>query len=229
MPHLPARREQVPSEPFAVTKRLSRELVDGTGVDGVGVAVFASESSRDLVFATDSVAEELDEMQFTVGEGPCLDAFRFQRPELHDDIVSGEAVARWPVFSTQAVAVGAASVYAYPLGEGSAPFGVLEVYGRAPVALAASEDVTCRLFARSIGLAVLGELDPAYALAPRFGDGVFRQGNVQVAVGIVAAQLGVSVEEASVRLRAAAFSRQCRITVIARDIVRGGRFDVEVD
>lgn len=45
-----------PSEPFEVTKQLASELVRETGIDGVGVAVFATESTRDLVYASDGVA-----------------------------------------------------------------------------------------------------------------------------------------------------------------------------
>lgn len=227
MTNSPAHREQTPAEAFGVTKRLSRELVEGTGIDGVGVALFASEATRDLVFATDTVAEELDEMQFTLGEGPCLDAFRFHRPELHDDIVGGEARSRWPAFSVQSAALGAGSVYAYPLEEGGAPFGVLELYGRSPVSLSPHEDATCRLFAASIGRAVLSELNPVHALISHPGDGVFRRGNVHVAAGMLAVQLRVSVEEALVRLRARAFSRQRRITLVAGDVIGGEVFDAD--
>ncbi len=91
-------REVVPPESLAATKRLSRQLVEETGIDGAGVAVFATASTRDLVFATDVVAEELDEMQFTIGEGPCLDAYRFARPELHADMAGGAALTVAGVF-----------------------------------------------------------------------------------------------------------------------------------
>ncbi|WP_259349382.1 GAF domain-containing protein [Rhodococcus sp. UFZ-B548] len=127
---------------------LASELVCETGIDGAGVAVFAPESTRDLVYASDGVAEELDETQFTLREGPCMDAFRFDSPELHADMAGGEARARWPLFTAQVLALGTASVYAYPLGGGGSPFGVLELYGSSPVALVPSDDVTCRAYAR---------------------------------------------------------------------------------
>ncbi|MGG7104941.1 GAF and ANTAR domain-containing protein [Rhodococcus sp. 24CO] len=221
-------REVVLPEPLAATKRLSRQLVEETGIDGAGVAVFATASTRDLVFATDVVAEELDEMQFAVGEGPCLDAYRFARPELHDDMAGGAALTRWPVFSTQATGLGAASVYAYPLdgGEGTT-FGVLELYGRAPVAMAPREDAVCRLFAQSVARAVVTELDPAFVMMAGSDDGVFRRGNVQIASGMLAARFRISVEEAVVRLRAMAFSQQRRITAVAHDIIGGGCFDAD--
>lgn len=223
----------VPPDPesglLAVTRALCRELVAETGIDGVGVAVFASASTRDLVFATDVLAEELDELQFTVGEGPCLDAYRFGSRERIDDLLGTEALARWPIYSTQASALGAASVYAYPLGADDARLGVLELYGRSPVTLTHRDDVRCRLFARSIGHAVLRELDPGTLMVSGSGEGVFRRGNVNVAAGMVAARLRISVEEALVRLRALAFSRQRRITAIAQDIIGGEQFDTDAD
>ncbi len=216
--------ESRPSEPFAVTKQLTSELVREVGVDGVGVAAFATNATRDLVFASDELAEQLDELQFTLGEGPCLDAYRFDRPELHDDMVGGETLTRWPLFASEALSVGAASIYAYPLGGAGAPFGVLEMYGRSPIALSPRDDVTCRSYALTIAYAVVSELAPAYALTSGSAVGVFRRGNVHIACGILAAHQGISVDEAMVRLRARAFSRHRRITDIAQEIIGGGRF-----
>lgn len=102
---------------------------------------------------------------------------------------------------------------------------MLELYGRSPIALAPSEDVKCRSYAHTIAHAVLAELAPAYALTSGSDVGVFRRGNVNIACGILAAYHSISVDEAMVRLRARAFSRQRRITSIARDVINGDRFD----
>lgn len=41
-----------------------------TGVDGAAVAVLtASQNVRELVYATDAVAQQVDELQFTLGQG----------------------------------------------------------------------------------------------------------------------------------------------------------------
>ncbi|WP_336874487.1 GAF domain-containing protein [Rhodococcus qingshengii] len=164
MPKNLALWESRPSEPFEVTKQLTSELVREMGADGVGVAVFATDSTRDLVLASDDVAERLDELQFTLGEGPCLDADRFDSPERHDDMAGDQARTRWSLFASEALSLGAASVYAYPLDGGGAPFGVLELYGRSPIALTSRDDVTCRSYAHTIAYAVVSELAPAYAL-----------------------------------------------------------------
>jgi hypothetical protein len=42
-------------------------------VDGVAVAVLMSAQSRELVYATDEVAQQIDDLQFAVGEGHAYD------------------------------------------------------------------------------------------------------------------------------------------------------------
>jgi hypothetical protein len=46
------------------------------GVDGAWLSVMSDPARRALVHATGRRAAELDELQFTLGEGPCADAFR---------------------------------------------------------------------------------------------------------------------------------------------------------
>ncbi|MBT2270183.1 GAF and ANTAR domain-containing protein [Rhodococcus qingshengii] len=216
-----------PSEPFPVTIELVRQLVAETRVDGAAVAVFATETTRNLVFASDEGAEELDDLQFILGEGPGLDAYRFHRQELHDDLAGGQAHVRWPFFASQALAAGAASFYAYPLAGGGTPFGVLELYGRSPIALSPSDDVTCRALTRPIARAMLSELDQLRG-AKSADHLVSVRANVDIACGMLAAHHKISVDEALVRLRALAFSRQCRITELAQSILGGECFESDL-
>ncbi len=45
-------------------------------VNGASIVVRSGPDNTQLVHATDDVVAQLDELQFTLGEGPCLDAFR---------------------------------------------------------------------------------------------------------------------------------------------------------
>lgn len=60
-----------------------------TGVDdGAAVAVLtASKLLAELVYATDAIAQQIDELQFTVGDGPCLDAYHHNCPELLRELI----------------------------------------------------------------------------------------------------------------------------------------------
>lgn len=52
-----------------------------TGADGAAAAVMTASSSRELVYATDALAQQIDELQFVIGEGPCMDAYVQNRPQ----------------------------------------------------------------------------------------------------------------------------------------------------
>jgi len=56
------------------------------GVDGAWLSVMSDSARRALVHATGRRAAELDELQFTLGEGPCADAFRSGSPVLVADL-----------------------------------------------------------------------------------------------------------------------------------------------
>ena len=58
------------------------------------------------------------DLQFSVGEDPSIDAHRSRRPVLEPDL---PAAARWPAFAPQAIAAGAAAVFALPLSRSARP------------------------------------------------------------------------------------------------------------
>lgn len=56
---------------YAGVDALCESAVRLTGVDGAAVAVLTpSRRVRDLVYATDHLAQRLDELQYVIGEGP---------------------------------------------------------------------------------------------------------------------------------------------------------------
>ena len=102
-----------------------------TGVDGAAVAVLApSMGVRELVYATDALAQQLDELQFTLGEGPCVDAYQRGHPQMFPSLGAQGFEARWPAFTAELVALGVAAVFAYPVPGDHRPLGVLELYRR---------------------------------------------------------------------------------------------------
>jgi hypothetical protein len=112
------------------------QLVDSTSVDGAAVAVLTgSRHVRELLYTSDTVARDLDELQFTLGEGPCLDAFFQNWPQLWAHLDTTLTVdALWPGFAAEAVQFGAHAVFAFPVPvpDHSGPLGVLELYRNTP-------------------------------------------------------------------------------------------------
>jgi hypothetical protein len=74
-------------------------------VSGVGLAVMTEEGPAGTVAASDGGALQLEELQFTLGEGPCVDASRTGRPVLVPDL-AGTSRRTWSQFGAGADAAG---------------------------------------------------------------------------------------------------------------------------
>ncbi|MBM7417261.1 hypothetical protein JOE30_001311 [Rhodococcus sp. PvP016] len=221
---------------FTGIRHVTETSVRLTGVDGAAVALLGtSHDVRELVFATDALSQQLDELQFTVGEGPCIDAHRSAEPVRVGDIRSPDSAARWPIFGQGAATLGARGMYAYPLLGGASSFGVLELYRSTPVDLTDVEHDAARMCAVAIARTVLGHYvnpdgtadaaaPPEDALASEDvaaieGAGPYSRADVYVAAGMIAVQLAVTTDVAMDRLRAHAFARGLSVTEVAADVV----------
>ncbi|MCD2115062.1 GAF domain-containing protein [Rhodococcus rhodochrous] len=118
-PQDPARSDRHTGTHLTRTRACCDRCAELTGVDGAGVAIFASDTTRDLVYATDTVVEQIDELQFTLREGPCLTAYRTSVPELHPDLADPTAT-HWPMFTLEVLDLGVRALFAFPLAVGNA-------------------------------------------------------------------------------------------------------------
>jgi hypothetical protein len=66
------------------------------------------------VAVTDPTAGTMQELQFTLGEGPCVESSATGRPVLQPDLARTWP-ARWPVFCVGASEAGIAAIFALPL------------------------------------------------------------------------------------------------------------------
>src|SRR5439155_15786464 len=94
-------------------------------ISGATLAVMTALPARGTRFASDATSARVEDLQFALGEGPCIDAFSSGRPVLVADLAAREYALRWPVFAPGAVAAGARAVFAIPLRIGAIRIGVL--------------------------------------------------------------------------------------------------------
>lgn len=194
---------------------------------GVGILVMAGEGVPGATYASNPLAETLEELQFTLGVGPRVDAYTSGVPIIETDLLIAPA-ARWLSFCGPAVEAGARGVFSFPLQVGAVRLGALTVYQAEPGplrdgaysdALVITEVATRALLAAQVGL---GEGALAVGL---LDEGAFDAG-VHQASGMVSVQLGVGVGEALVRLRARAFASGITLGAVAAEVVgRRFRFD----
>jgi hypothetical protein len=196
------------------------------GVDGAWLTVMSDPARRVLVHATGARAAALEDLQFALGEGPCVDAFTSGAPVLVPGLAEAGWQARWPGFSVAGVGAGAAAVFAFPLASGAIRVGVLGLYREAPGSLspAALADV---LVCADVALQLL-----LTSRAGADGDGAGRppddwardgwpddHARVYQATGMVSAQSGVGLEEALALLRAYAFAHDQALGEVAVAVV----------
>lgn len=208
-------------DPGTVMDRLRRlciRAVQTMAASGAGVSLIGEDGTHSAACASDPATERVEELQFTLGEGPCVEAFRTRRPVLVPDL-TGDAMSRWPVYTAAAYEAGARAVFAFPLQIGAARLGVLEVL-RTRVGMLSHEETTDALALAELAVLVL--LDShGHALPDTDGlDGVVGdRAELFQAQGMVMVQLGVSLAEALVRIRAHAFGEGRRLHEVAADIV----------
>jgi hypothetical protein len=205
---------------------LCQAAVARLAVDGASVTAVGGRAVREPLSATDELSAQLEELLFMTGEGPGAEDSMFGSPMLVPDLEP--VTERWPGFVPAAVAAGARALFAFPLQAGAIRVGVLSLYRAAPGPLTPQQLADALVFA-DIALQLL--LDSASGISGLAGyqplDGLSdSRAEVYQAVGMISVQLGVSLEEALVRLRAHAFAAGTPLHDVARDVVsRLLRFD----
>jgi hypothetical protein len=213
-------------------QRVCEACVATLWVDGAGLTVSRDTGGAELVFATDPRTERLEELQITLGEGPCVDAFSSGGPVLASELDALTSRSRWPAFAPAAVQSGARAEFAFPLHVGAIRVGWMDLYRAEPGSLKPDDLADALAFADAALMVVLdGHLARAAALDEGTHDGN-GDGNFEVhqATGMLSVQLGVSIEDAYVRLRAYAYARDLRLAAVAGAVItRRLRFIPEPD
>jgi hypothetical protein len=184
-----------------------------------------------LMWVTDEGSELLAELQLTLGEGPGPDAAAFGEVVLASDLGQPEADRRWPVFAPAARGAGVAAIFAFPLQEGAIRAGIIGLYRTEAGPLSGFQLGDALLLADTATLLLLAEADQpasdaaAPAWVPGSGPGgqtpelSRHRAEIDQATGMLTEQLGVSIAEAFIRLRAYAYAHDRRLSELARDIV----------
>jgi len=200
---------------------LAARVVRRLPVDGAAISVRAGPDTSQLLHATNPVAAQLDELQFVLGEGPCVDAFRLRRHVLLSDLSAPSSLRRWPGFTHEATQAGAGAIFAFPLQVAAVPFGTVELYRWSPGALSDSDTASASRAVDDIVHTVLNDLAAYGLLEPTATnpEPMFGRPEVPQATGMMAVQLNVPVVQALAHLRAAAFATNRPMIDVARDVI----------
>jgi hypothetical protein len=218
-------------------QRICAACVVALPVSGAAITVMTSGDRQEPIYATDWIANELDDLQFKLGEGPGVEAFT-ERKAVQVADLADISDSRWPMFAVAARRTPARAVYVLPLQTGKVGVGVLALYHLEPGLLpekglaGASRVADAALWAllglRSDGMLDEGDVETALDPHGWLTGAPLHRTEVYQATGMIIAQLNVSAAVALARLRAYAFVNGPTLAEVAREVVaRRLRFDKE--
>jgi hypothetical protein len=188
------------------------------------LSLLTATPARVTLWATDTTAALIEELQYDLNEGACMEAAMTGRPVLVGDMDRSADTVRWPMFAAAiAERTPVRALFALPLQAGAVNLGVLDLYRLRPGDLSSAQyddalgavAVASQMISEPNGELEDIDLPGANWLDDSFSD----RAEVHQATGMVLVQLGITAPEALAWLRAHAFAHQRQLIDVARDVV----------
>jgi hypothetical protein len=191
-----------------------------TGSNGLGVMLMSGDIPTGSLCSSDEVSELIEELQYTLGEGPCVDAYQQDKVVTEPDLADPQT-RRWFAFTPPVLEAGVRAVFGFPLRVGTVRLGALNLYRDQPGELTTEQHADALVLADVTANWVLDAQAgaPAGVVAERLEAGADFHFAVHNAAGIVSVQEGISVTEALIRLRAFAYGNDRLLADVAQDVI----------
>lgn len=206
---------------------LTRRVITVLEVDGAGVSLRAEdagEGAQRLRYVTslDQRTDTLERVQEREQVGPCIDAWRSGQTVTVPDLRAVHD--RWDAYVATAGEVGICSVASIPMNAARDCIGVLDLYDATPRewtddalrAAAALADMATSYAVHA------SELDRQRRINEQLEEALDSRVIVEQAKGILAADLGTSIDEAFEALRNHARNHNANLRSVAEAVVRLG-------
>jgi hypothetical protein len=194
-------------------------------VDAAAISLVFDGATSGTLGCSGALARIYDELQFTLGEGPCLDSI-VQRAPVQVVDLTDPGDRRWPMYGPAMLSHQIRGVYAIPVVLAGEYVGALDLFRAHPGPLDGDRLVGAIAAAEIASIPLLDLLDAdlqAAANDPKSSAwaelNALSRAEVSQATGMVVAQLEVEPAEALVRLRAHAYVTGRSATDVARDIL----------
>ena len=191
------------------------------GCDAVGVTVVMEDRPRTAAYTTAGTLE-IDAVQYAVGDGPCLDAFRNGRENLVDFSV---AEKRWPAFIDGCDPGDVQTLLALPLEADGRRFGALNLYGYAVHAFDHVDLVLVRMAAQRAAnaLAAAVHLSGAREVAGQMEQAMASRAVIEQAKGVLMARHAIDESVAFQLLRHQSQEQNLKLRTLAAQLVAEAR------
>lgn len=198
---------------------LCTTCVDVLDLFGVGISIMSGQNSGPVCSSSELV-RRLEDLQYSLGEGPCHDAYVggafVSEPDLAD-----RASHTWANYTPPALDLGACAVFAFPLYVGDETVGALTLYQDSKGMLTDEQQADGRVLAIMLPalMSAIQVRSPAPMLARELSDAKAHREEVHQASGMTAVQLGIHVQEALLRIRAHAFANNQTVADVSQEIL----------
>jgi GAF domain-containing protein len=188
------------------------------GVDGTALMLVDRDQVLRNLAASDKLAEPLEELQATHGEGPCVDAFDDKESVAASDLVDG---GQWPSFSPAAVDHGLRAVLASPIPYSDQAVGVVAVFDSRPHPWTDAESEAIVAFTDLVALLILNAMEASERgrLASELQVALDSRVVIEQAKGVLVGRHGLTTRQAFERLRRQARDQRRPLTEVARAVV----------
>ncbi|WP_160505923.1 GAF domain-containing protein [Streptomyces sp. BA2] len=212
------------AEPGSTIGEACRRALHSAYSVGLTLAADAALAQRVSLCAVGPLARKGEELQISLGEGPCVQALSQRARVLADDLNDQAATRHWPVFAHQAKAHHIRAAYALPILNGADPARqaglVLTLYRHRPGPISDADLQVAQDHADAADLLLLAapvptedELVHAWLLP---ADAV-----VHHAIGMISYRHSLTTGQALALLRAHAHTRATTLIALSRAVVDG--------
>jgi hypothetical protein len=203
------------SDPVTYPQRVCTAGVDLLGVSGAGLTLM-TRNGLGAVWASDTAVLAAEDLQFTLGEGPALDAFRSAAPALEPSLA--DAAARWPFFAPAALDLGVEAAFSFPLQMGVICLGALNLF-RGSSGFPSDEELADALVLADVVTEDLIDLQALGAIHWGPSDHLGQRARVHQATGMVSVQIDSDLSTALACIRAHAFANEISIFEVADQVL----------
>lgn len=191
------------------------------GCDAVGVTIL-NDGVPSTRAATGGLVYEVDNHQYDIGQGPCLQAVEDRRAYDVEDMATSP---RWERFCRHAAERGIRSSLSLPLVVRGEALGALNLYSRRPRAFAADDRDTALMFAAQavVVLANAQTYGAGVGLAEQLRAALGSRAVIDQALGAIMAQAHCDADQAFDRLKTASQHSHRKLRAVAEAVVTAAR------
>jgi len=187
------------------------------GAEGAGLTLLEADRPQTVV-ATDDFVTAVDDIQYGLGEGPCVSAVAQRRTFISGNL-GGEP--QWPHFGPRVGRLGVHSALSLPLLLPGQVLGALNVYAHGRDVFDEHAVAMGEAFSPQAAVSVHNAqlLDQAQRLVVQLQQALTSRSEIDQALGVVMSRTGATAQEAFDKFRALSQTRSVKLTEVAHEVL----------